>query len=227
MVSLYSSGKATRRVCFHFPVIVNRAVRNMTKHLWDRIWRPLGICWGTGKAESYGRFILSLSRVLHTDFQTVWNSFMRSHLQIIGPNSWVNVVLFRKSFLTPMLSIALPAFSSSSLSVRGPTLRSLVHLVLVSMKAIGTGLISFFSKWSFRFFSSTCWRHCLFSSVCFWHVCILSGYSYMYSSLILFYWSTCTFCTGAILLLLLWLCGIFWGLKQSFLWLCSFSTGSF
>lgn len=179
----------------------------------------------TGKAESYGRLILSLSRVLHTDFQTVWNSFMKS--QFIGPNSWVNGVLFRKFFPTPMSSIALPVFSSSSLSVWGPTLRSLVHLVLVSMKAIGTGLISFFSKWSFRFFSSICWRRCLFSSVCFWHVCILSGYSYMYSSLILFYWSTCTFCTGAILLLLLQLCGIFWGVKWSFLWLCSFSTAHF
>lgn len=37
MVSLWTG-------CFHFPVIVNRAARNMAEHLWNRIWRPLGIC---------------------------------------------------------------------------------------------------------------------------------------------------------------------------------------
>jgi len=70
---------------------------------------------------------------------------MNSQLSVVGINSLVNGVLFRKFFLAPI-----------SLGYCLHFLRCLISLDLIFMYVIDTELISFFSTWMFNFPSIIC-----------------------------------------------------------------------
>jgi hypothetical protein len=75
-------------------------------------------------------------------------------------------------------------------------------------------LVSVFYKQISSSPSNICWRKCLFSILCFWHLCEKSdGCSCIDSYLALWFCSTglhICFCTSAMLILLLWLCSTVW-----------------
>jgi hypothetical protein len=75
-------------------------------------------------------------------------------------------------------------------------------------------LVSVFCRQISSFPKNICWRGCLFSIVCFWHLCQkLGGRSYMDSypgSLFCSTGSHICFCASIILFLLLWLSSKVW-----------------
>lgn len=94
--------------------------------------------------------------------------------------------LFRQSFLTPISFGALSVFSSRSFRFR-----SSIHLEFIFLcRVIDTCLVSFFYLWTSSFPRVICGRCCLFSCVCFRHLCqMLDGCRYLltFESWILFH----------------------------------------
>lgn len=97
--------------------------------------------------------------------------FMRTHLSIVGLNSWAYGILFKKTFSTPVsadyrlvIILALPVFQ-----------------VQVLCKVIDAGLFPFSARGVLA--SPVLFYRCvLYSSVCFWQICqILDVCSYVYS----------------------------------------------
>lgn len=60
---------------------------------------------------------------------------MRSHLSIVGHNSWEKGILLRKSLPTLTSRRELPMFSSSSFTIPGFMLRLFIHLKLGFMQS--------------------------------------------------------------------------------------------
>jgi hypothetical protein len=92
------------------------------------------------------------------------------------------------------------------------TLRSLIHFELIFVQEERDPLSASTTR---RYPPNiNCWRSCLFSNICFWHLC---GKSDIYSAVALFlsflFCSTglhvCS-CASAMLLMLLWLYCIIW-----------------
>lgn len=100
-----------------------------------------------------------------------FSNFLRSQFSAIGFNSWVNVVLVRKSFSTPLFCRLLPIFYSRRFSVFGFTLRYLIYLELNFVQGDKYGYDFILLHVNIQFSSTICWKCCLSSSMFFWHLC--------------------------------------------------------
>lgn len=103
--------------------------------------------------------------------------FMRTHLSIVGLNSWAYRILFKKTFSIPLYCRLPSSHYSSTSSVSGS---GFGPPELVFVEGDRCRSVSFFCTW-IASFSSTVLKM-LYSSVCFWQICqILDVCSYVYS----------------------------------------------
>lgn len=122
---------------------------------------------------------------------------MKSHLSIVGPNSWANWDWFKKCFPTPVLWRELPIFSSSSFSVSCFRFRSFVYLELIFVQGDIYGSNFNIMQVDIQFSQCHLLKMIYLLQHIFWHLSqILSNWSYMYlyfGSLILFHSPACLF----------------------------------
>lgn len=111
---------------------------------------------------------------------------MRSHLLIVDLNFRANGFLIRKLFPHRYIIQGTAYFSSSRFTVSGFVVS---HLIYLQGDRHGSNLI--FLHMDFSFPSIICWRHCLFSCVCFQHLSwILDGCVYAHCYLCLQFYFT-------------------------------------
>lgn len=131
-------------------------------------------------------------------------SFTKSHLSIIGLNSWTNGVLFRKFFPRPV-SCRHCLFSSSRFSVKGFSKceMSSIHLEWVSAQSDRFGSLLFFCmRTSFP-------QHHLWTMLSFFQCLFLANINYLnlhvlkFWSSVLFHWPLCLFGIRIVLILIL------------------------
>jgi hypothetical protein len=88
------------------------------------------------------------------------------------------------------------------------------------------GLVSIFCRQICSFPSNICWRGCLFSIICFWHLLQKSGECSCVDSYLGFLFCPTglhvSFCASTMLFLLLWLCSIVWSWLLWYLQHCCF-----
>jgi hypothetical protein len=112
------------------------------------------------------------------------SDFMQSHLSILSLSWWAAWVLLRESLPLSIPSSIFHVLSCTSFKVAGLILRSLIYFELVLVWLTGMGVVSVFCREIITSPSNICWRGCLFSIICFWHLCQkLGGHIFMDSYL--------------------------------------------
>jgi hypothetical protein len=122
--------------------------------------------------------------------------------------------------LLPVYSLLFPALASS--------FQVLIKVLNPLWVDTCMDLVAAFIRWMYSFPSNICWRGCLFSPICFWHICKILGWCICVNSYLgLLFCSTglhIRFCVSTMLFLLLWLCSIVWSWVLWYLQCCSFCS---
>jgi hypothetical protein len=133
---------------------------------------------------------------------------MQSYLSIPSLSYWATWVLLRKYLPMPIASSVSPALSFTSFKLSGLILISTLsgYFYMVT----GMEVVSVFCMQIYSFPSNICWRGCLFSIVCFWHICqkwgrysCVDSYPVLYSVSLVFMFvfmpvPCCFYCYGSV-----------------------------